>query len=127
MGAAIIAGVDAALVLESAEYVFDLVPAAVERGVVRDGRAATQLEVQPYSVVRRSPDATLEDFKDVPPSHQLAKDNRAPPEASICCPVTHRKSSDSTAAITAPTSFASPRRPSAVIPAICWAISGYFS
>jgi hypothetical protein len=124
MGAAIIAGVDAALVLESAEYVFDLVPAAVERW---DGRAATQLEVQPYSVVRRSPDATLEDFKDVPPSHQLAKDNRAPPEASICCPVTHRKSSDSTAAITAPTSFASPRRPSAVIPAICWAISGYFS
>src|ERR1700730_13788702 len=25
---------------------------------------ATQLEAQPYSVVRRSPDATLEDFKD---------------------------------------------------------------
>src|ERR1700730_9332166 len=29
----------------------------------------------------------------VPPSHQLATDNRAPPESSICCPVTHRKSS----------------------------------
>jgi len=39
-----------------------------------------------------------------PPSHQLATDNRAPPEASICCPVTHRKSSESTAAITAPLS-----------------------
>ena len=36
MGAAIIAGVDAAPVLESAEHVLDLVPAAVERGVVRD-------------------------------------------------------------------------------------------
>ena len=36
MGAAIIAGVDAAPVSESAEYVLDLVPAAVERGVVRD-------------------------------------------------------------------------------------------
>ena len=37
MGAAIIAGVDAAPVLESAEHVLDLVPAAVERGVVRIG------------------------------------------------------------------------------------------
>ena len=36
MGAAIIAGVEAAPVLESAEHVLDLVPAAVERGVVRD-------------------------------------------------------------------------------------------
>jgi hypothetical protein len=45
----------------------------------------------------------------VPPSHQLATDNRAQPEASICCPVTRRKSSESTAAITAPTSVASPR------------------
>jgi hypothetical protein len=36
MGAAIIADVDAAPVLESAEHVLDLVPAAVERGVVRD-------------------------------------------------------------------------------------------
>jgi hypothetical protein len=38
MGAAIIADVDAAPVLESAEHVLDLVPAAVERGVVRDWR-----------------------------------------------------------------------------------------
>lgn len=36
MGAAITAGVDAAPVSESAEHVLDLVPAAVERGVVRD-------------------------------------------------------------------------------------------
>ena len=28
------------------------------------GASATQLEAQPYRVVRRSPDATLEDFKD---------------------------------------------------------------
>ena len=40
MGAAIIADVDAAPVLESAEHVLDLVPAAVERGVVRGGRGA---------------------------------------------------------------------------------------
>ena len=32
MGTAIIAGVDVAPVLESAEHVLDLVPAAVERG-----------------------------------------------------------------------------------------------
>jgi len=51
----------------------------------------------------------------VPPSHQLATVNRAPPEASMCCPVTHRKSSESTAAMAAPTSLASPRRPSVVI------------
>jgi hypothetical protein len=55
----------------------------------------------------------------VPPSHQLATDNRAPPEASICCPVTHRKSSESTAAIAAPTSSAWPRRPIAVVSTIC--------
>ena len=36
MGAANIAGVDAAPVLESAERVLDLVPAAVGRDVVRD-------------------------------------------------------------------------------------------
>ena len=36
MGAAIITGVDAAPLLESAELVLDLVPAAVERGVARD-------------------------------------------------------------------------------------------
>jgi hypothetical protein len=36
MGGAIIAGVDAAPVSGSAEHVLDLVPAVVERGVVRD-------------------------------------------------------------------------------------------
>jgi hypothetical protein len=68
MGAAIIAGVDAAPVLEPAEHVLDLVPAAVECGVVKVwclpvSRGHPTGSTTP-SVFRRSPDATLEDFKD---------------------------------------------------------------
>ena len=40
MGAAVIAGVDAATVLEPAEHVLDLVATAVEDGVVRDRHVA---------------------------------------------------------------------------------------
>ena len=65
MGAAIIAGVDAAPVLESAEHVLDLVPAAVECGVVRVWwLPVSRGHLTGSTTPRRSPDATLEDFKD---------------------------------------------------------------
>ena len=43
MSAAVIAGVDAAPVLEFAEHVFDFVALAVEGGVVRYGHFAVRL------------------------------------------------------------------------------------
>jgi len=68
MGAANIAGVDAAPVLESAEHVLDLVPAAVECGVVRvwclPVRRGHLTGSTTPSVIRRSPDAALQDCND---------------------------------------------------------------
>jgi hypothetical protein len=43
VGAAVVAGVNAAPVLEPAEHVLDLVTSAVEDGVVRDGHLAVGL------------------------------------------------------------------------------------
>ena len=43
MGAAVVAGVDTAPVLELAEHVFDAVTLAVERTVVGDGHPAVSL------------------------------------------------------------------------------------